>query len=167
MEGINIYVPFLAALIPLAVGAFYYSPILFQNAWMKASGVTEEKIKSGNMILIFGLSYLFSLFICGFLIQFSIHQSAVPGLFNGAEAYNITAAEGEAFVNNFMEKYGHVHRSFSHGAVHGIMATIFVALPLISINSLFERRGFKYIMIHVGYWLVALTLMSGVLCAFL
>ncbi len=167
MEGINIFVPFLTALIPLAIGAIYYSPMLFQNAWMASSGVTEEKVKSGNMILILGLTYIFSLFLCGFLIQFAIHQAALPGLFVDADKYGVTAAEGEAFVNNFMEKYSHVHRSFPHGMVHGIIATLMFALPLISINSLFERRGWKYILIHTGYWLICLALMGGILCAFL
>jgi len=163
----NYYVPFLAALIPLAVGSVYYSPMLFANPWMKAAGVTEEKLKTGNMILIFGLSYLFSLFIAGFLIQFTIHQAVLPGLFNGAEKYGISVAEGEAFISSFMEKYGHVHRSFSHGVVHGIIATLMFAFPIIAINSLFERRGWKYILIHAGYWLITLTLMGGVICAFL
>lgn len=162
----NFYIPFLAALIPLAIGAVYYSPMLFQNAWMSTSGVTEDKMKSGNMILIFGLTYLFSLFICGFLIQFVIHQAGLPGLFNGAEKYGVTAAEGEAFVNSFMEKYGHVHRSFPHGVVHGIIATIMFAFPIIAINSLFERKSWKYIFIHTGYWLICLALMGGVICAF-
>ena len=167
MEEINLYIPFLAALIPLAVGAIYYSSPVLGNTWMKVSGTTEEKIKTGNMALIFGLTYLFSLIIAGFLIQFTIHQAVLPGLFVDAEKYGVTAAEGEAFLSSFMEKYSHVHRSFPHGMVHGIIATIMFALPLISINALFERRGWKYILIHTGYWLISLMLMGGVICKFL
>jgi hypothetical protein len=40
-------------------------------------------------------------------------------------------------------------------------------LPLIGINSLFERKSFKYIFIHTGYWIISLALMGGVLCQFL
>lgn len=163
----NFIVIFLAALIPLAVGAFYYSPALFQNAWMKASGMTEEKMKGGNMLLIFGLTYLFSLFLAGALITFTIHQADVPSIFVGAEKYGITAAEAEAFLKEFMEKYGHLHRNFTHGLVHGIIATIFFIFPIIAINSLFERRSWKYILMHTGYWLISASLMGGVLCQFL
>lgn len=166
MEGPHFYIPFLAALIPLAVGALYYSPMLFQNAWMSASGMTEEKIKTGNMALIFGLTYLFSLFLTGFLISFSIHQASIPGLFVDSEKFGIAAADASAFIENFQANYGHLHRTFSHGVVHGIVASIFVALPLIGINALYERRGWKYILIHTGYWSISLILMSGVICAF-
>jgi len=166
MEGLNYYVPFLAALIPMAVGAIYYSPALAGNAWMKASGVTKEQAESGNMALIFGLAYFFSLMIAGFLIGFTIHQSNVISLFVGAEEVGIAAAESQAFVEGFMEKYGHLHRNFGHGAVHGGVAAVFFALPLISINSLFERRGWKYVGIHFGYWFITLILMGGVICQF-
>jgi len=66
-----------------------------------------------------------------------------------------------------MTKYGEVHRTFTHGMVHGGMGTIFIAFPIIAINGLFERRSWKYILIHTGYWLISLVLMGGVICAFL
>ena len=37
---------------------------------------------------------------------------------------------------------------------------------VIGINALFERKGFKYIAINAGYWILCLGLMGGVLCAF-
>ncbi len=163
----NYYVPFLAALIPMVIGAIYYSPALFGNTWMKASGMTEEKIKTGNMALIFGLAYFFSLMIAGILITFTIHQGNVEALFVGAEKFNISAAEAEAFVTNFNEKYGHLHRTFSHGCVHGGIVAMFLAFPLISIISLFERRSWKYVLVHTGYWFISLVLMGGVISAFL
>jgi uncharacterized protein DUF1761 len=167
MEKINIYIPFLAALIPLVVGAVYYSPPVLGNVWMKVSGTTEEKLKTGNLALIFGLTYLFSLIISGFLMGYTIHQSNIPSLFMDSERFGISAAEAESFISNFQAKYSQLHRTFSHGAVHGIIATLFFALPLIAINSLFERRGWKYILIHTGYWLISLVLMGGVICKFL
>ena len=58
---IDIVILLLAALVPLAIGNIWYNPkIGFGNAWMKASGMTEEKAKGANMILILGLTYLFS-----------------------------------------------------------------------------------------------------------
>ena len=50
----------LAALIPLIMGFIWYGPLLFQNAWMKQLGFTEESLKGGNMALIFILCYVFS-----------------------------------------------------------------------------------------------------------
>ncbi len=167
MEDFNFYILLLAALIPLAVGAVYYNPKVFGTVWMKASGVTEEQIQSGNMLVIFGLSYLFGLFITFVMVGLSIHQSGIPSLFMGAEEFGISAADAEILTNDFMDKYGALHRSFKHGFAHGIFATIFFAFPIIAINALFERRGWKYIWVHSGYWLITLALMGGVICAFL
>jgi len=44
------------------------------------------------------------------------------------------------------------HRSFGHGFLHGGFLTVFLILPIIAINAIFERRGWKYIWIHAGYW---------------
>jgi hypothetical protein len=43
---------------------------------------------------------------------------------------------------------------------------LFFALPVMGTNALFERKGFKYIAINVGYWTVTLALMGGVICHF-
>ena len=64
-------------------------------------------------------------------------------------------------------KYAELHRSFGNGAVHGAMAALLGALPIPTINSLFERRGWKYIMVHFGYWLITMILISGAVCQFL
>ena len=41
-----------AAVAALVVGALWYNPkIGFGNLWMRESGMTEEKMKSGKMVL--------------------------------------------------------------------------------------------------------------------
>jgi len=164
----NWFILFATALIPLIVGAVWYNPKVFGNVWMRASGVTEEQIQSGNMALIFGLVYILGVFLSGFFVSFAIHQSAVDGLFATQPGFaDRTNLELVNFVDSFHATYGHLHRSFGHGAVHGVVASIMVALPLISINALFERRGWKYILVHFGYWLITFILMSGAVCQFL
>jgi hypothetical protein len=74
------------------------------------------------------------------------------------------SAEMIAF-NDLMTQYGGNFRTFGHGAGHGVMFTVLFVLPLIAINALFERRGWKYIFIHTGFWLINLALMGGLLCA--
>ena len=63
-----------------------------------------------------------------------------------------------------MAKYGNNFRTFSHGAVHGVLAGLFFVLPVMGTNAMFERKGFKYIAINVGYWIVTLAIMSGIVC---
>jgi len=158
----NFPILFAAALIPMVIGAAWYHPKVLGNAWMKASGVTEEQAQSGNMVLIFGLAFLFSFFLAFALYGLCVHQTGIGQLFG-------TAPEGSAeraVLTDIMEKYGDRHRTFGHGALHGGIGAIVFALPLIGILALFERRGWKYVMIHFLYWFVSMTLMGGVICQF-
>lgn len=151
----NYLVLFATALIPLIIGFIWYHKALFGNAWMKTSGMTEEKINSGNMLLIFGLTYFFSLMLSSAMASWSIHQMATQSLFATQEGF----AEGTGayfdFFQNFIKDYGSLHRTFGHGAVHGVIGGLFIALPIVGVNALFERRGWKYVLIHTGYWIVS------------
>lgn len=160
---INWYMYLVAALIPMAVGFIYYHPMLFGNAWMKVNGFTEESLEGGNMGIILGVSFLLSVFLAFMMGGFAIHQSAIFGLL--VPEIMESGSQVQQDFNQFMATYGGRYRTFGHGVVHGIQAAIFVALPIVGINALFERRGGKYIWIHFGYWLVTLALMSGLLCA--
>ena len=75
---------------------------------------------------------------------------------------------GEAFIyfQNFMATYGDRFRTFGHGALHGTMIGLFVVLPVMGTNALFERKSLKYVAINVGYWIVTLAIMGGILCQF-
>ncbi|MBL4587462.1 MAG: DUF1761 domain-containing protein, partial [Flavobacteriales bacterium] len=79
---------------------------------------------------------------------------------------NLKDQASQDYLANFKEQYGTVHRSFGHGAAHGLAASLFFVLPVLGINALFERKGFKYIAINVGYWMLTLILMGGVICQF-
>lgn len=161
----NYLLLFATALIPMIIGSIWYSPKLFGNTWMKVAGKTEDELQSGNMAVILGVAYLFSIILSFALTGLAIHQSGVFQLFAMDVAAG-TNAENIDYFNNFMQTYGDKHRSFGHGALHGALAALFFALPLVGINALFERRGWKYIMIHLGYWMLTMTLISGVLCAY-
>ena len=57
MAEINWSAVLLGALAFFLVGAIWYG-VLFSKAWQKAAGMSDEKIQSGNMALIFGLTFL-------------------------------------------------------------------------------------------------------------
>ncbi len=157
----NFYMIFVAALIPFLLGAIWYGP-LFGKSWMKVNGFTEEYLKKGNMAIIFGVSYLFCVMFCLMFSSFAIHQTSVFGLLM-PEAQSAGAVQTDLI--DFMTKYGDRHRTFRHGAVHGMFFAVFIALPMIGVNALFERRSWKYILIHWGYWAVSAVLIGGLLCA--
>ncbi|HNY55307.1 MAG TPA: DUF1761 domain-containing protein [Chitinophagales bacterium] len=156
----------LAALIPLFVGMVWYHPKVFGTAWMSVNGFSEDKMKEGfNMPLVFGLTFVFGFFIAFGLSAIVIHQFGFFGMLQHQVADVKDAAALDFFAKGF-ENYGNEFRTFKHGTLHGTIAGITLALPIVAINALFERRGFKYIAIHAGYWIVCLCLMGGFICQF-
>ena len=69
-----------------ALGALWYSPVLFGKAWQKESGLTEENIKNANMPLIFGTSAVMMIIMSAGLAMFfegDATMNAMKGLHMG------------------------------------------------------------------------------------
>ena len=159
----NFIIYILAALVPMIMGFIWYNPKVMGTAWMQSSGMTDEKVKGGNMPLIFGLSFLFSIMLGMGLIPAVIHQmSALSALGGDAEVVK-SQASVDAW-NSFLGAIKGNHRSFGHGALHGTMIGLLIGLPIMGTNAMFERKSLKYVLINVGYWTVTLALMGGILC---
>jgi len=159
---INFIALLLAALVTLVVGFIWYNPKVFGTIWMRENNFTQEQLKTGNMLKIFGLTYIFSLMITMTLMSLTIHQSGAVGMVGGPPLLDTAKPSFAAF----MADYGTAYRTFKHGALHGFISGLFFALPIVGINGLFERKSWKYILIHAGFWTVILTLMGGIVCAF-
>jgi len=159
----NPLILFAAAIIPMLVGFFWYGS-LFEKTWMKVNGFTKESLSGGNMAVILGVSYVLSIILAGGLSGLTNHQNGVLQLFAMHPDYQTAGTEVGDLYKAVMDRFGDTHRTFGHGAIHGVLAAILLVLPLLGINALFERRGWKYIVLHVGYWAVTLALMGGIIC---
>jgi len=159
---INFIALLLAAIVTLVVGFIWYNPKVFGTIWMKENNLTQEELRTGNMLKIFGFTYIFSVMITMTLMSLTIHQSGAVGMVGGPPMI----ANAKPSFQAFMADYGMAYRTFKHGALHGFISGLFFAFPVIGINGLFERKSWKYIFIHAGYWIVTLTLMGGIVCAF-
>jgi hypothetical protein len=130
----------LAALIPLLVGFIWYNPkIGFGNAWMKAADITKDKMKGSNMALIFGLTYLLSLFAAVAMMPITIHQMGMYSSLMNEPGFKEMDPNADAvkYFNDYLANYGSQFRSFGHGALHGTLAGFTLALPVIGIIALF------------------------------
>ncbi|GGG21536.1 hypothetical protein GCM10011344_22920 [Dokdonia pacifica] len=132
-----------AAASSLVVGFVWYGP-LFGKAWMKESGMTEEKVKEGNMALIFGLSFIFACFL-SFTMWAQVMIGGGGGEIHGQEPF----------------------LTFKHGAFHGTLMGLFVILPVLGTIALYERKSIKYVLIAAGYWTVTLAIMGGIINAWI
>lgn len=161
----NIFAVLVAALFPTVIGALWYSPILFGKAWMAASGMTEEKAKKTNMVVVMLVSLVLSFFLAFALVSLTIHQMHVFSLMVEVEGFGEEGSTIMKYLEAFMSEHGQKYRTFGHGALHGGIAGLTLALPILGTNAMFEGKGFKYIAINVGYWIVTMTLMGGLICA--
>lgn len=159
---INFYAFLVSAIVTLVVGFIWYNPKVFGTIWMKENNLTQEELRKGSMLKIFGLTYIFSLMISMTLMSLTIHQSGAVGMVGGPPLI----ASAKPSFSAFMADYGTAYRTFKHGALHGFLSGLFFAFPIIGINGLFERKSWKYIFIHAGFWIITLTLMGGIICAF-
>jgi len=132
---------FVASLSTLVVGFIWYNPKVFGTIWMNEIGMTEEKAKKANMPLVFGLSV-----VLAFLISFTLMMMVMTG-------------GGPGDMQHGIEQ----NMTFKHGAFHGALLGIFVLLPVIVINGLYEQRSFKYMMVVAGYWIVSFAIMGGII----
>jgi hypothetical protein len=158
MELFNPWAIPVAAVAALVIGAVWYNPKVLGTAWMRESGMTEEKIKNGNMAKIFGLAILFAAMLALALMQVTNHQMGALSMVGGDASIALPSYEA------FMADYGTAFRDYGHGAFHGLLFGILVALPILGTIALFERKSTKYILINAGYWIVTLTVMGAILC---
>lgn len=154
-----------AALVPTVIGFIWYNPKVLGTTWMQAAGMTEEKMQGANMGLIFGISFVLSLMLAIAMNSVVIHQMHLGSILLSEPGFGDPASEVGKMMEEFMAQYGNNFRTFKHGALHGAIAGFFIVLPVLGTNALFERKGFKYIAVNVGYWIVTLTLMGGIICA--
>ncbi len=60
---INHLAVFVCAILNLALGALWYSPLLFYKGWLSETKLSEEQLATSNPAKIYGLTFLFALAI--------------------------------------------------------------------------------------------------------
>lgn len=66
MANANLLAILVAAATGFLIGGLWYGP-LFGKAWMAEHGFTEEQLRGGNMLKIYGLTFAFSVLSAVFL----------------------------------------------------------------------------------------------------
>ena len=154
----NIYAVLVSSFVTLLIGFVWYSPKVFGTMWMHETGITKENAKQSSMLKICTLTTFYSLLLAFMMPSLVIHQMGALGMVGGDPAL------AKPSYAAFLADYGDVFRTVKHGALHGFIAGLFLILPTIAINSLFEQKSWKYILITSGYWLISLTIMGAIIC---
>ncbi len=114
----------LAAAAGFVVGGIWYGPVMGKK-WMGAVGLSEEQIKEGNMGLIYGGAFAFSL-----LASWTLAHTFQSFAGYGAE----------------LSVFAKVMTSF--GVALGFI------VPAIGTNYLFSQKSKALFFIDAGYWLL-------------
>lgn len=80
-ENLNWIAILLAAASTLAVGFVWYHPKVFGTIWQQSINLSDDDLKSGNMPMIFGVSFLMAVVAAIYLFH-NIHGSFTHGAFH-------------------------------------------------------------------------------------
>lgn len=139
----NVEVNYLAVLVAgiasMVVGFIWYSPVLFGNAWTKASGRTAESMKEEKNKLgkIYTISFILSLIT----------------------AYVLT------HVMAFSVNYYH-YSLLSTGVTSAIWMWLGFVMPVQATDVLFGGKNFTLFAINTGYQLASLLAMGVTIALF-
>ena len=102
--GINWLAVLVSAVSTFMLGGLWYGPLLGRT-WMRASGMTEERARQGNMVRVFGVSFLLQLVAAVVLAIFiGAESNAALGLFAGASAGIAWVATGLGVIYLFEQR---------------------------------------------------------------
>jgi len=136
-----------------AAALISFLPLLLAWIWFRTgSGILawsgEPQVKRPSILQFVGLYILSFGFIYG-MMNLVIHQIGFYELFftdimKGSQ-------EAKKITEDFLAIYGHKHRHFGHGLLHGSLNALAFALPFVSLNTLTSSKGKKYFWLHFSY----------------
>lgn len=123
MPEINWMAVLVAAVASFVLGGLWYSPVLFGKAWQREAGLTDEKLKNGNLARIFGLSFVLAFLAAWNFANFlGPRPSVVFGTAVGASAGLLWVASSFG-INYLFER-----KSFKLFAINGGYHTVQFAI---------------------------------------
>lgn len=83
---INHLAVFVCAILNLALGALWYSPVMFYKGWLAENKLTEEQLAKQNPTKTYGLAFLFSLII-SYNLAFFLGDSATDAVWGATAGF--------------------------------------------------------------------------------
>ncbi|MBX3036475.1 MAG: DUF1761 domain-containing protein [Anaerolineales bacterium] len=83
---INHLAVFVCAILNLALGALWYSPVLFYKGWLAETKLTEEQLAKQNPAQTYGLAFLFSIII-SYNLAFFLGDSATDAVWGATAGF--------------------------------------------------------------------------------
>jgi len=133
LSNINFLAVLVSALASFAIGALWYSPVLFGKAWQKELGFTDEDLQGSNMAMIFGTT----------LVMILIMAFGMGMLLHGHYPKELITAKV--------------------GIFHGLYIGLAFVATSTAINYLYQRKSIKLWAIDSFYQITYLVLQGAIL----
>lgn len=134
---LNLLAVVVAAVAAMALGALWYSPIMFGNVWVKLSGMTKKdmkKAKDKRMGKLYFANFI-GVLIMSYVLAFLIYSAGVTSM---ADGFKIALLVWVGFV-----------------------------VPLLLGGVLWEGKPMKLYYLNVSYQLISIVLMSIIITAWI
>ena len=124
MPDVNLIAVLLCAVSSLVLGGIWYSPMLFAKPWQRAAGLSDEAAKSGNMGLIFGLTFVLSL-VAAFVFAMFLGRNFGLGPAIGAGASAGLCWVAASFAISYLFERRPLNLWLINGGYHTLQFTLF------------------------------------------
>ncbi len=121
---INHWAVIVCAIANLALGALWYSPLMFYNAWKKENGFTDEQLKKINPLKVYGITLILSTIISYNMAAFL--GDAKTDMAWGTTAGLLTGLGFSAFIFTIVSLFE--MRSWKYIFINGGYITIYFTL---------------------------------------
>ena len=123
MTQLNLLALLLCGISSMALGALWYSPLLFGKAWQRGVGLSDEALASVNMAMIYGAAFVLSLIAAALFAMLVGHNHGlVPWIVAGAGA---GAAVAAAFGINYLFERRSLRQWLINAGYHLLQFTLF------------------------------------------
>jgi hypothetical protein len=123
MPAVNWLAVVAAALSMFALGAVWYSPLLFVKPWAKAAGLEVDYEKRGNFAMILGISFVLTLVMAANLAFFVAGVTDLVAVIGYAVAAGLGWAALSLWIISLFER-----RPFAYVLINGGYLTVGFAI---------------------------------------
>ena len=132
--NLNLIPVIIAGVLNMAIGAFWYSPLVIGKLWMRSMGKTEEELKAGFSSASMGMTYV----------------------------VNTIASLVFAYILAHLIKYSQVN-TFTDGVMIGFWVWLGFVVTTVIPGYMYESRPKMLYFLFIIYQLISITLMGGLM----
>jgi len=121
---INHIAVFVCAILNLALGALWYSPVLFYKGWLGETNLTEEQLAKANPAKTYGLAFLFA-WVISYNLAFFLGDATTNAMW-GATAGFLAGFGFSALIFTIIALFE--QRSWKYIFINGSYITVYFTL---------------------------------------